>query len=111
MDWSGLTDFLSQFETEKVLTFLDEMNVSELIYNPWFLGSMGVLALLALLMRWRLLLSSILLVTGLAGLISYTLEQGTSLQGGLNNQTLLVFVASGAGLIGLVIYLLFIKSD
>jgi len=110
MNVSTVAEFLKNFETRKVLQFLTDMRVGELIHNPWFLGSMGALALLSLIMKWRLLLVSILTVSGLAGLISYTLEQGTDLQE-YGNQTLLVFVAGGAVLIALVIYLLFIKSD
>jgi hypothetical protein len=110
MDFSMVVDFFRQFETERVLRFLTEMKVGDLIHNPWFLGSMGTLALLSLLMKWRLLLVSILSVTGLAGLISYTLSRGTQLDN-LGNQTLLVFVGAGAALIAIVIYLLFIRSD
>lgn len=103
-------DLLKNFETAKVVQFLKDMNVGELIHHPWFLGAMGGLALLALLMKWRVLLAAILSVTGLAGLISYTLERGTQL-GALGNQTLLIFVGGGALLIVIVIYLLFIKSE
>jgi hypothetical protein len=110
MDFSMVVEFLRRFETERVLRFLTEMKVGDLIHNPWFLGSMGTLALLSLLMKWRLLLVSILSVTGLAGLISYTLARGTQLDN-LGNQTLLVFVGAGAALIAIVIYLLFIRSD
>ena len=110
MNVSSVIEFLKNFETGKVVQFLKDMNVGDLIHNPWFLGAMGALALVALLMKWRLLLTAILTVTGLAGLISYTLERGTQLNG-LNNQTLLMFVGGGAVLVGLVIYLLFIKSE
>ena len=110
MNLAAVLDFLKNFETAKVLQFLNDMNVGELIHHPWFLGSMGGLALLALLLKMRLLLVSILTVTGLAGLISYTLERGTQLDS-LGNQTLLIFVGAGALLIAIVIYLLFIKSD
>ena len=110
MNYSAIVEFLKNFETGKVLQFLKDMNVGELIHNPWFLGSMGILALLSLFMKWRLLLVTILSVTGLAGLISYTLERGTQLDS-LGNQTLLIFVAGGALLIAIIIYLLFIKSE
>ncbi|HEX9874923.1 MAG TPA: hypothetical protein VGA43_11210 [Deferrimonas sp.] len=110
MDVSTVVDFFKNFETGKVVTALQEMKVGDLIHNPLFLGAMGVLALLALIMRWRTLLTTILAVVGFAGLLSYTLQQDTSLTG-LNNQTLLVFVGGGAVLIMIVIYLLFIKSD
>jgi hypothetical protein len=110
MNFSAMVDFLKNFETGKVLQFLNDMNVGELIQNPWFLGSMGVLALLSLVMKWRLLLVTILSVTGLAGLIAYTLARGTQLDN-LGNPTLLIFIGGGALLIAIIIYLLFIKSE
>lgn len=110
MNVAAILDFLKNFETGKVVQFLNDMNVGDLIHNPWFLGTMGGLALLALLMKWRLLLTAILGVTGLAGLISYTLERGTQLNS-VGDQTLLIFVGAGAVIIGVVIYLLFIKSE
>ena len=110
MDISTGVEFLKNFETERVLQFLKEMNVGELIHNPWFLGAMGALALLSLVMKWRLLMVTILGVTGLAGLVSYTLQRGTRLNQ-LGDQTLLIFVVGGAVLVAIVIYLLFIKSE
>ena len=110
MDFSAITELLKNFETQRVLQFLHDMNVGELIHNPWFLGSMGALALLSLAMKWRLLLVTDLTVTGLAGLISFAMERGTGLDS-LGDQTLLIFVLGGALLIILIIYLLFIKSD
>ena len=110
MDVSSIEDILRKFETERVVAFLNDMDVRALIHNPVFLGAMGALALLALFMKWRVVLVTILTVTGLAWLISYTLERGTQL-GGVGDQSLLVFVGSGAVLMAVIIYLLFIKSD
>lgn len=110
MNLSAISDFFKNFETQRVIRALNEMNLGELIHDPLFLGGMGALALLSLIMKWRLLLVAILSVTGLAGIIAYTLEKGTELHE-YGNQTLLVFVGAGAVLIALVIYLLFIKSD
>ncbi len=110
MTANAVLDLLKNFETARVVQFLKEMNVGELIHHPWFLGAMGALALIALLLKWRVVLVAILSVTGLAGLISYTLERGTRLDT-LGNQTLLIFVGGGALLIVIVVYLLFIKSE
>ena len=72
MEKSSLVDFIQHFETERVIAFLREANVSELIHNPWFLGVTAALALLALLMKWRVLLATIVSVTGFVGLIVIT---------------------------------------
>ena len=111
MDFSSFLDSLKNLQTEKVVAMLQDLQVGQLIHNPWFLGTMGGLALLALIMKWRILLVTILSLTGFTWLLSYTLARGTSLEGGLQNQTLLVFVGGGAVLICIVIYLLFIKSE
>jgi hypothetical protein len=110
MDYTSLIDFLQRFETGRVIAFLKEMNVGELIHDPMFLGITGALALLALFMKWRVLLATIVSVTGFVGLISYTLQQETSLTA-MNNQTLIVFVLGGVAIVSIVIYLLFIKTD
>jgi len=110
MEKSSLVDFIQHFETERVIAFLRDANVSELIHNPWFLGVTAALALLALLMKWRVLLATIVSVTGFVGLISYTLSQETSLQT-MTDNTLIVFVCGGVLIVFIVIYLLFIKTD
>ncbi len=110
MNQSSFTTFLQKFETTRVLAQLREMNLADLIYNPWFLGIVGGLALLALFMKWRVLLATILSLTGFIGLISYTLQKETTLDG-LSNDTLMVFVAGGAGIVFVTIYLLFIKNE
>jgi hypothetical protein len=110
MQPKSLVDFLQYFETSQILDFLRSHQMGELIRNPWFLGAMGLLALIALLMKWRILLATILSVTGFSGLIAYTVQRETSLTG-MSNETLVVFVAGGVALVFLVIYLLFIKSD
>ncbi|MBN2428416.1 MAG: hypothetical protein JXK94_08775 [Deltaproteobacteria bacterium] len=86
------------------------MNLSELIYEPWFLITMAVIALLCLLLKLRLLFATIVGTTGFAFLIAYTMERGTDLEG-LNNPTLLTFIGGGAVMVGLVIYFLFIRGD
>ena len=110
MDFSAVADFLQHFQTENVIQFLQGMNADQLVYNPWFLGTMGVLAVVSLLMRWRLLLVTILSITGFTWLISYTLEQGTNLEKG-GTDTMVVFVMGGAVLVFLIIYLLFIRPE
>jgi len=110
MEKSSLVDFIQRFETEKVIAFLREANVAELIHDPRFLGITGALALLALFMKWRVLLATIVSITGFVGLVSYTLSQETNLQA-MTDNTLIVFVGGGVLIVFIVIYLLFIKAD
>ncbi len=111
MDITAIVDFLQRFETAKVIKYLETINIQELMRNPYFLGGTGTLAVIAFLMRWRLLLVVILTISGFVALLSYTLEQGTSLEGGLASDALLVFVGGGALLVFLVIYMLFIRNE
>jgi len=110
MNAVSFLDVLKSMETKRILQYLGDMNIGDLIHNPWFLGTMGALALMALFCKWRALLAIILGVTGLSWLISYTVQQGTDLQG-LSNTNLYVFVAAGVAIIFVVIYLLFIRHD
>lgn len=111
MDFTSVMDFLRQFETAKVLKYLETLNLQELMQNPYFLGGTAALAILAFLMRWRLLLVVILTICGFVALLSYTMQQGTSLEGGLASDSLMVFVGGGAVLVFLVIYMLFIRDE
>ena len=107
----SIIDFLRTLSTENILLYMDQAKVGDLIHNPIFLGTMGVLAIVSLIMKWRMLLVANLSMVGFAGLMSYTMQRGTSLDGGLGNDSLLIFVGMGAVIIGAVIYFLFIKSE
>ena len=107
----SVIQFLSTLTTENILAYMDQAKVGDLIHNPIFLGVMGAVAVISLFMKWRMLLVANLTIVGFAGLMSYTLEKGTNIEGGLTNDTLLIFVGVGVVIIGAVIYFLFIKSD
>jgi hypothetical protein len=107
----SVIEFLSTLSTANILAYMNQAKVGDLIHNPVFLGIMGAVAVISLIMKWRMLLVANLTVVGFAGLMSYTLERGTNIEGGLTNDTLLVFVGVGVVIIAAVIYFLFIKSD
>jgi len=107
----SVIQFLSTLTTENILAYMNQAKVGDLIHNPIFLGVMGAVAVISLFMKWRMLLVANLTIVGFAGLMSYTLEKGTNIEGGLTNDTLLIFVGVGVVIIGAVIYFLFIKSD
>lgn len=107
----SIFEFLSTLSTANIIAYMDQAKVGDLIQNPVFLGIMGALAVISLIMKWRMLLVANLTVVGFAGLMAYTLERGTNIEGGLTNDALLVFVGVGVLIIGAVIYFLFIKSE
>lgn len=111
MDFTSFMDILQNFETARVVAYLKELDLQTLVHSPYFLGGAAALAITALVMRWRLLLVTILCVGGFAWLLSYTLAKDTSLQGGGGNDALVVFILGGAVIIFLAIYMLFIRGE
>ena len=111
MNFSTVIEFFKHFETTKVLSYIQAMDLNELMQHPYFLTGVGVTAVIAYLMRWRLLLVTVMSITGFIYLLSYTVAQGTSLEKGLPAESLAVLVGGGAFIVFLAIYLLFIRSD
>lgn len=111
MNFSSFSDVFRRFETGNVLAWLQSLNLGDLMHNRYFIAGVAVVALVAFLLKWRLLLATVLGLAGFVALLSYTLQQGATLQGGVENSSLLVFVGGGIVIVGFVIYLLFIRSD
>lgn len=111
MNLSSFSDLFERFETKRVLAWVESLDLPTLMHNRYFIAGVAVLAIVAFLLKWRLLLATVLGISSFVWLLSYTLEQGTTLQGGLDNSSLLVFVGGGVVIVGFVIYLLFIKTD
>lgn len=102
---------LRDFRTEEIVLFFKDSQISDLMHSPYFLGTVAVISLICLFMKWRLLLATIICVVGFAELLAYTAANDTTLDGGMGNDTLIVFIGGGVAIVSLVIYLLFIKSD
>lgn len=111
MDFSTVIDFLKQFETTKVMAYIQAMDLNEVMKHPYFLTGVGITAVIAFLMHWRLLLVTVMSITGFIYLLSYTLAQGTSLKDGMPADSLGVLVGGGSFIVFLAIYLLFIRED
>ncbi len=111
MDFSVVIDFLKQFETTKVMAYLKELDLKTVMEHPYFLTGVGATAVVAFLMRWRLLLVIVMSITGFIYLLSYTAEQGTSLDGGMPTDALMVLVGGGSFIVFMAIYLLFIRGE
>ena len=111
MDFSAVIEFLQQFETTKIMAYVQAMELNELMQHPYFLTGVGVTAVIAYLMHWRLLLVTVMSITGFIYLLSYTLAKGTSLENGIPADTLGVLIGGGAFIIFVSIYLLFIRND
>lgn len=110
MDLSQVSAFFRHFQTARVVKYLKDLDVGQLVHNPWVLGGVALLSVVALFMRWRLLLATLVGVTGFVWLTAYAVDKGTTLDS-LGNHSLVTFVCGGIVVIFVVIYLLFIKTD
>jgi hypothetical protein len=108
---SSVIEFLQNFETARVMAYLQKVDLKTVMEHPYFLAGMGAAAILAYVMHWRLLLVVVLTLTGFIYLLGYTLSQGTSLAGGLPTDSLMVLVGGGSVIVFLAIYLLFIRNE
>lgn len=111
MTFDDFLNSLTSFDTDGMLNYLGQFDIGSYINNPWFLGAMGVIAVLCIIFKWRTLLAVVVGTTGLAWLVARTVERGTEIDGGLKSQNLLVFGGGAVLIVGLVIYLVFIKGE
>lgn len=111
MDFSSAIEFLKQFETVKIMTYVQTLDLKELMAHPYFLAGIGTAAIIAYVMKWRLLLVTVMSITGFIYLLSHTLAQGTSLEDGIPTESLAVLIGGGSFIIFLAIYILFIRDE
>ena len=102
---------LKELDNDHVIEFIVEMQISEYIHKPWFIGGMAALAICCLVFKWRVLLATIVGLTGLAWLVNYTVAQGTEVSEGLQSHSMLFFVGGGVAIVFLMLYLVFIKEE
>ena len=88
MDFSSAVEFIKQFETTKIMAYIKAMDLKTIMEHPYFLAGVGVTAIIAYLMKWRLLLVVVMTITGFVYLLGYTLSKGVSLEGGMPTQVL-----------------------
>ena len=111
MNFSSAVEFIKQFETAKVMSYIESMDLKTMMEHPYFLAGIGVTAIIAYLMKWRLMLVVVLAITGFVYLLGYTLSKGVSLEGGMPTDSLIVLIGGGSVIVFLAIYLLFIRND
>jgi len=106
-----IISFIKSLQTDQIAGYLQQAEIGKLIHHPYFLAVAGTLAIVCLIMKWRTLLTFEIIVVGFAELLNYTFAKGTDLDKGMGSDSLMVFVGFGAVIVGLAIYLLFIKSE
>lgn len=107
----SISEKLKELDNDHIIEFLGQMEVAEYIYNPWFLGAMVILAICCLIFKWRVLLATIIGLTGLAWLISYTSQQVAEVGEGVQGNSMVFFIGGGVVIVSLMLYLVFIKGD
>ena len=103
-------DFFKNFQTDKVMQLINDMNIADLVQNPYFLGGAAALAILSLIMKWKGLLALDIGIVGLCLLFSYTVDRGTEVTE-VYSDTLLIFIGGGVVIVCAIIYLVFMKSE
>jgi hypothetical protein len=107
----SLLEQLKELDNDHIIEFLGGMQIAEYIHNPWFLGGMVALAICCLIFKWRVLLATIVGLTGLAWLVNYTVAQGTEVSEGLQSNSMIFFIGGGVAIVFLMLYLVFIKEE
>ena len=110
MTWEDFKQFMTNFRTDNVMQQLEAWNVGDLSNNPWFLGGFAAVALLTYFLGLRAISAFIVGIGGFALALSWTVAQGTGTQG-IESGGLYIMVGGGAIIVGLFIYLLFIKTE
>ena len=110
MSWADFKEFMTNFRTDNIMQQLNAWNVDELSHNPWFLGGFATVALLTYFLGMRAISAFIVGIGGFALAISWTVAQGTGTEG-ISGGGIYTIVGGGTVIVGLFIYLLFIKSE
>jgi 1,4-dihydroxy-2-naphthoate octaprenyltransferase len=110
MDLSTARDLLEKLRTEHVMEVLRNANLGDLIYNPWFLTVLGIICLVAIILKRQALLILLLTTLAYACVVDYTLQQKPAIESA-GSSPVLVFAGGGVILVFLFIYYLFIRQD
>ncbi len=110
MSWETFKEYLDIFRTDQVMQQLQAWNVGDLSTNPWFLGGFAVAILITYFIGWRAISAFITGIGGFALALSYTVSKGTGTEG-IQSGGIYVIVGGGAVVVGLFIYILFIKTE
>lgn len=110
MTWEGFKEFMTNFRTDNVIAQLEAWNVGDLSHNPWFLGGFATLVLLTYFLGMRAISAFLVGIGGFALALSWTVSKGVGTEG-IQSGGIYIIVGGGAVIVGLFIYLLFIKSE
>ncbi|PLX86193.1 MAG: hypothetical protein C0618_09450 [Desulfuromonas sp.] len=103
-------DYLQHFRTDRIIEQLAAWNIDELSTDPYVLGLFAIAIGGTYLLGWKTLSAFIVGIGGFALSVAYTVKQNAGAVT-LSGENMGILVGSGVLVIGLFIYLLFIRSD
>ena len=101
-----IIEWLKPLKTSMIIRYIADMN---LLQNPWFICGALVFVLACLWLKWHLLLSCTLSLTGFVALVYLVHNTGTDLE--QSSDSLFIFVGGGVVLVFLFIYMVFMRGD
>jgi hypothetical protein len=110
MSWDEFKEYMVNFRTDNIMQQLEAWNVDDLSTNPWFLGIFVAAILITYFLGMRAISAFIVGLGGFALALSWTVAQGVGTDG-IAGGGIYVIVGGGAVVVGLFIYLLFIKTE
>ena len=110
MTWADFKEFMTNFRTDNIMQQLEAWNIGDLSNNPWFLGGFAVAVLITYFIGWRAISAFLVGIGGFSLALSWTVSQGTGTEG-IESGGIYIIVGGGAVIVGLFIYLLFIKTE
>ena len=102
----AIIEWLKPLNTSMIIRYITDLDP---LHNPWIIGATVVFVLVSLWLKWYLLLSCTLTLTGFIALVWLVQNIGTDLEH--SSDRLFVFVGGGAALVFLFIYMVFMRSD
>jgi len=101
-------EHLTPFETENVITFLQNLSIKSAMENPWLIGAFLVIFFYAVIKRSKFVLLSLFTVIAVMVMIRFVFPpQGDD----LSLSSTLPFVASGIVIGAVLLYFNFVKSE
>jgi len=101
-----IIEWLKPLKTSMIIRYIADLN---LLQNPWFIGGAVVFVLACLWLKWHLLLSCTLSLTGFVALVYLVHDTGTDLE--RSSDSLFIFLGGGVVLVFLFIYMVFMRGD
>lgn len=102
----AIIEWLKPLKTSMIIRYIADLN---LLHNPWFIGGALLFILICLWLKWHLLLTCTLSLTGFVALVYLVHNTGTDLE--RSSDSLFIFVGGGAALVFLFIYMVFMRGD